>query len=209
MRRFLLVLVAGIAVSLPLSAQGPRSVYGPSTPGDSAFVRVISLLTDAVRVSLGATRIGPVAPRTVSDYRPVAPDIYLVRAGGQELEVVPKSGAWITLACTPRGIIAFDDPPHTDPARAQLFLYNLSSVARLDLKSSDGRTTVLAGVKSGSSAQVVVNAVSVSFALFSGDTLVKQVGTLRLERGSSISVFALDEGRGVSVLTVKASVKVD
>ncbi len=209
MRSFLLVLLGGIAVSLPLSAQGPRSVYGPSTPGDSAFVRVISLLPDPVRISLGATRIGPVAPRTVSDYRPVVPDIYLVRAGGQALEVVPKSGTWITLACTPKGIIAFEDPPHTDPARAQLFLYNLSSIASVDLKSADGKTTVLAGVKSGSSAQVVVNAVTVSFALFDRGALVKPIGALRLERGSSFSVFALDEGRGVTVLTVKAAVKVD
>jgi alginate O-acetyltransferase complex protein AlgF len=201
--------VMALCAALPVNAQGHQSVYGPSTPGDSAFVRVLSLLPDPVRVSLGATRIGPVASSAVSSYQPVVPDIYLVRAGGKELEVVPKSGAWLTIACTPKGIILFTDPPHTDPARAQVFLYNLTGFPALDLRTADGKTTLLAGVKSGASAQVVVNALSVSLALYNGSTLVKQVGTLALQRGSSFSVFALGQGAPVSVLTVKADVKAD
>jgi alginate O-acetyltransferase complex protein AlgF len=207
--RAALIPILAILAALPVSAQGHQSVYGPSAPGDSAFVRVLSLLPDPVRVSLGATRIGPVTVSTVSSYRPVVPDIYLVRAGGKELEVVPTSGAWLTIACTPRGIILFEDPPHTDPARAQVFLYNLTSLPSLDLRTADGKTTVLAGVKTGASAQVVVNALTVSLALYNGGTLVKQVGTLALQRGSSFSVFALGQGAPVSVLTVKADVKVD
>lgn len=203
------ILILAFLAGLPVSAQGHQSVYGPSAPGDSAFVRVLSLLPDPVRVSLGATRIGPLAASTISPYRPVVPDIYLVRAGGKELEVVPKSGMWLTIACTPKGIILFDDPPHTDLARAQVFLYNLTSLPSLDLRTADGKTTVLAGVKSGASAQVVVNALTVSLALYSGTALVKQVGTLALQRGSSFSVFALGQGTSVSVLTVKADVKVD
>jgi alginate O-acetyltransferase complex protein AlgF len=208
MRAVFVVTLAVLAV-LPLSAQGHQSVYGPSAPGDSAFVRVLSLLPDPVRISLGATRIGPVASSTVSSYQPVVPDIYLVRAAGKELEVVPTSGVWLTIACTPRGIVLFTDPPHTNPARAQVFLYNLTAIPALDLRTADGKTTVLAGVKSGASAQVVVNALSVSLALFNGGTLVKEVGTLALLRGSSFSVFALPQGAGVSVLAVKADVKLE
>jgi alginate O-acetyltransferase complex protein AlgF len=208
MRAALLVILAGLT-ALPGGAQGRQSVYGPSAPGDSAFVRVLSLLPDPVRISLGATRIGPVPPSTVSSYQPVLPDIYLVRAAGKELEVVPKSGAWLTIACTPKGIILFDDPPHTDPARAQIFLYNLTMLPSLDLRTADGKTTVLAGVKSGASAQVVVNALTVSLALYNGKALVMPVGTLALQRGSSFSVFALGQNAAVSVLTAKADVKVD
>ena len=208
MRAALLVTMAFCA-ALSANAQGHQSVYGPSTPGDSAFVRVLSLLPDPVRISLGATRIGPVAASSISSYQPVVPDIYVVRAGGRELEVVPKSGTWLTIACTPKGILLFSDPPHTDPARAQVFLYNLTTLPSLDLRTADGKTTVLAGVKSGASAQVVVNAISVSLALYNGSTLVTQVGSLALQRGSSFSVFALGQGTPVSVLTVKADVKVN
>ena len=209
MRRCVLILAAAVAAVLLLGAEGPQSVYGPSAPGDSAFVRVLNLLPDPVRVSLGATRIGPVAASTVSSYRAVTPDIYLVRAGGKQLEVVPKSGAWLTLACTPQGIILFDDPPHTNSARSQVFLYNLTAIPRLDLRTADGKTAVVPGVKSGGSAQVVVNAVSVTLSLFDNGALVKPVGTVPLQRGSSFSVFALGSGAGVSVLVVKADVKVD
>jgi alginate O-acetyltransferase complex protein AlgF len=202
---FVLLLAAAAA---PLGA-APQSVYGPSAPGDSAFVRVVSLLADPLRVSLGATRIGPVGYGTVSSYFPVVPDIYVVRAGGAELEVVPKSGGYLTIACTPKGIILFDDPPHTNPARAQVFLYNLTSLPSLDLKTADGKTAVIAGVKNGESAQVVVNAVTAALAVYSGTTLVKAVGSLALQRGVSYSVFAMGDAAHVSLLATKADVKVE
>ncbi len=203
-----IVLFLAAAAFGPLGA-APQSVYGPSAPGDSAFVRVVSLLPDPVRVSLGATRIGPVSYGTVSSYQPVVPDIYEVRAGGQELEVVPKSGAYLTVACTPQGIILFDDPPHTNPARVQVFLYNLTGIARLDLKTADGKTAVIAGVKTGDSAQVVVNAVTVSLAVYNGTTLVKAMGSIALQRGASYSVFAMGDAARVSLLAAKADVKVE
>ncbi len=206
---FRVVVLLAFLVAVPAGAAGPQSVYGPSTPGDSAFARVINLLPDPVRVSLGATRIGPVNRGAVSSYYAVVPDIYTVRVGGEELEVVPQSGTWTTIACTPGGLVAFDDPPHTDPARAQLFLYNLTTAARLDLKTADGRTTVIGGVKSGASAQVVVNAVTVALAVFNGTTALKLPNALALTRGSSYSVFALADGDDISVLAVKAVVKAE
>ncbi len=208
MHRLCLAVLLSVSFTAGISAQGPRSVYGPSAPGDSAFVRVINLLPGPVRISLGATRIGPVAHGAVSPYRPVVPDVYLVRAQGQEREIVPKSGVYVTLACTNDGILLFDDPPHTDPARAQLFLYNFTSIPRISLKSADGKTQVIADVESGHAGHIVVNAVSVALAVFDGAALVKPLDTLALKRGSSFSVFALTEGGSVSLLVVKASVEV-
>jgi alginate O-acetyltransferase complex protein AlgF len=201
-------LLFAVMTPMPLGA-APQSVYGPSAPGDSAFVRLLNLLPDALRVSLGATRIGPVGSAAISAYEPVVPDIYVVRAGGEEREVVPKSGTYLTIACTSKGIILFDDPPHTNPARAQVFLYNLTSIASLDLKTADGKTAVVAGVKEGESGQVVVNAVTVSLAVYNGAALVKAVGSLALQRGSSYSVFAMGDAARVSLLAAKADVKVE
>lgn len=208
MYRLILILFLATACVTRMDAEGPRSVYGPSAPGDSAFVRLINLLPDPVRVGLGATIIGPVAHAEVTPYRPVVPDIYLVRIKGQEREVVPKSGTYLTIASTPGGIVLFDDPPHTDPARAQLFLYNLTAIPSISLKSADGRTPVIPDVRLGRSGSVVVNAVSVRLAVFNGKSLVKPLDVLELKRGSSFSVFALEDNGAVSLLTVKASVKV-
>lgn len=208
MSRIFCALLLAATVIPGINAEGPRSVYGPSAPGDSAFVRVINLLPGPVRISLGATRIGPVAKGEISPYWSVAPDIYLVRAGGRELEVLPKSGTYLTLACTPAAIVLFADPAHTDPARAQLFLYNLTSLPRISLKSADGKTTVIGGVDSGHSGLVVVNAVSVALAVYDGTSLVKTLGTLELARGASFSVFATGDRGAVSLQAVKAEVKV-
>lgn len=208
MRRLILILCLVAASVARMDAEGPRSVYGPSAPGDSAFVRLINLLPDPVRVGLGATIIGPAARAEVTPYRPVVPDVYLARIKGREREVVPKAGTYLTIASTPGGIVLFDDPPHTDPARAQLFLYNLTMIPSISLKSADGRTPVISNVRPDSSASVVVNAVSVGLAVFTGESLVKPLGVLELKRGASFSVFALKDNDAVSLVTVRAGVKV-
>jgi hypothetical protein len=53
-----------------------------------------------------------------------------------------------------------------------------------------------------------VNAVSVALAVFDGASLVQTLGTLDLARGASFSVFATGERGAVSLLAVKAEVKV-
>jgi alginate O-acetyltransferase complex protein AlgF len=208
-RSLTLTVLMLVLAAAPVLAAGPQSVYGPSAPGDAAFVRVLNLLPDPAKVSLGATRIGPVAHAVVSSYYSVVPDIYEVRVGGQSLEVVPRSGGWTTVVCTATGILALDDPPHTDAARAQLFLYNLTALPVLDLKTADGKTSVIAGVKTGTAGVVVVNAVTASLAVFNGSASVRAVGALTLARGSSWSIFALPAGAGVTLLAVKADVKVE
>ena len=211
MRRFLTrcgvaTLLACLGTAVVCAA--PQSVYGPSTPGDAAFVRILNLLPDGLRLTLGAAKIGPLQQGAISSYYAILPDIYTVRAGGAEQEVVPQSGTYLTVACSSTGITVFTDPPHTNPAKAQLFFYNMTPAAPLDLRTADGKTTVIAGVKTGESAQVVVNAVTVSLAVFKGPALVKSVGSLTLQRGASYSVFLMGDAASPSVLSAKADVKV-
>ena len=139
----------------------------------------------------------------------MTPDIYLFSAGGMELEIIPVSGRYYTVAVLPDAIVVLEDPAHTDPARAQLFLYNLSSLARVELTTADGKTTVIAGVASRSSGLAVVNAVAARLAVRSGGTQVKAIGDLGLARGSSFSVFVLGGGSSPAVFTLKAAVQVE
>ena len=205
------VLATSIVLFVPFFAfSGQGSVYGPSAPGDSAFVRVVNAAPGAqsLVVSLGATRFDALKYAEVSPYRPVIPDIYLVRAFGNQMELVAKTKTYFTIVCTSKSILILEDATHVDPARAQIFLYNLSSVPSLDLKSSDGKTILIAGVKSGSSSVKVVNAVAASLAVFAGSSRVKQLGDLGLARGSSFSVFAFGDAASPTVLVVKAEVRV-
>ena len=200
-------LIALLAAPISASAQ-TRSVYGPEVPGSSAFVRVVNALpaVPSLALELGATEFAPLPFAGVSPYRPVTPDIYQVEAGGSAAEIIPKSGTYYTVVCGPKGITVLEDPAHVDPARAQVFLYNMSSLPALDLKTADGKTAVISGVRPGASGVKVVNAVSVSLAVWNGATRVGAVGDLGLARGSSFSVFVLTSGSALRVIAVKATV---
>lgn len=206
-------LLPALAVILVMSAAAfvhaePRSVYGPQAPGDVAFVRVVNAIAGKtpVQVDLGATRYDQLGFAEVSPYRPVVPDIYQIRAAGHEQEIIPKSGRYYTIVCAPKGIHVLEDVAHTDPARAQLFLYNVSSLPRVDLKTADGKTSVIYDVLPHKSGQVVVNAIAVAFAVFSDGALVGEVGDPGLERGSSFSVFVLDGEASVTVFAARVRV---
>jgi alginate O-acetyltransferase complex protein AlgF len=184
-----------------------RSVYGPEVPGNSAFVRMVNAIPgpSQLRLELGATRFDPLPYAGVSPYKPVVPDIYQLEAGGSAQEIIPKSGAYYTVVCGQKAITVLQDPAHADPARAQLFLYNLSSLPAVDLKTSDGKTAVILGVAPNASGMKVVNAVTVSFAVFHASARIGTVGDLGLARGSSFSVFVLG-GASPKVFAVKAKV---
>jgi alginate O-acetyltransferase complex protein AlgF len=207
-------LVTSLALAILVAAPGcadTRSVYGPEVPGDAAFVRIVNAVPGSsdLETELGATGFDPLSYAEVSPYRAVTPDIYFFSASGQEREIIPMSGRYYTVAVLPDAIVVLDDPAHTDPARAQLFLYNLSSLPRIDLATADGKTRVIADVRSRSSGLAIVNAVAASLAVTSGGARVKLVGDLGLARGSSFSVFVLGAGSATAVFTAKARVQVE
>ena len=204
------VLLAGLLAALPLAAAN-RSVYGPEAPGDSAFVRIVNAVPGSrpLETELGATRFDPLPYAQASPYRPVTPDIYVFSASSIEQEIIPGSGRYYTIAVLPDAVVVLEDPAHTDPARAQLFLYNLSSLARVELTTADGKTKVIPGVASRSSGLAVVNAVAARLAVRSGGTQVKAIGDLGLARGSSTSVFVLGGASSAVVFTLKAAVQVE
>ncbi|MCX7039326.1 MAG: alginate O-acetyltransferase AlgF [Spirochaetes bacterium] len=208
--RFVTALALAILVAAPICA-GTRSVYGPEVPGDAAFVRIVNGVPGSTPLAseLGATLFDPLAYAEVSPYRAVTPDIYLFSAAGEEQEIIPLSGRYYTVAVLPGAVVVLEDPAHTDPARAQLFLYNFSSLPSADLATADGKTRVIATVLPRSSGLAVVNAVAASLAVTSGGARVKLIGDLGLARGSSFSVFVLGGGSAAVVFTAKARVQVE
>jgi hypothetical protein len=188
-----------------------RSVYGPEVPGDSAFVRIVNADPGSAPVSaeLGATGFEPLGYAQASPYKAVTPDIYVFSANEKELEVIPMSGRYYTVAILPASIVVLEDPAHTDPARAQLFLYNFSSLPRVDLTTADGKTTVIGGIRPNASGLAVVNAVAARLAVRSGGAVVKSLGDLGLARGASFSAFVVGSASSPAVFTLKAVVQVE
>jgi len=179
------------------------TLYGTQAPKDAAFVRVFRVTDGGGPLELGAGRFDP--PRGgVTPYRPVPPDIYLIRSGGRETELIPKARHYYTLALTSEGIRIFEDVEHTDPARAQMVLYNLLPLDRVELKTAEVRTTVIAGVGPGEAGRVNVNAVPVKLGVFGSTGPLGMVIDPGLSRGASFSVFVFQSGSAPQVFCAKA-----
>ena len=179
------------------------TLYGTQAPKDAAFVRVLRAAGGGEAVELGAKRFDP-ALGEVTPYRPVVPDIYLLSAGGQETELIAKAKHYYTVALTPQGFQLFEDVEHTDPARAQLVLYNLLAQGRVELKASEGNVSVIPAVAASTAGRVNVNAVPVQFAVYLDSKPLATLGDTSLRRGASYSVFVYRRGSAPQVLWAKA-----
>jgi len=195
----------GILLILVLLAAfaGADTLYGTRAPKDAAFVRVFRAVEGGGPVEVGARRFDP--PRGgVTPYRPVLPDIYLLSAGGQELELIPRVGRYYTLALTAEGWRIFEDVEHTDPARAQVVLYDLLPGERVELRTEDGRTGVVAAVGPGEAGRVNVNPVPVRLGAFGSAGKLAAIGDPGLRRGASYSVFVFPGRSAVEALCARA-----
>jgi hypothetical protein len=196
-------ILPAILLCLLSALAGADTLYGTQAPKDAAFVRVFRAVEGGGPVEVGARRFDP--PRGgVTPYRPVLPDIYLVRAGGQELELIPRVRRYYTLALTAEGLSVFEDVEHTDPARAQLVLYDLLPGQKVELKTEDGLTVVVAAVGPGEAGRVNVNPVPVRLGVFGRTGPLLAIGDPGLRRGASYSVFVFPGRSTTEALCARA-----
>ncbi len=208
-RRVLLILCGLLGAGLLAGIlAGADTLYGTQAPKDAAFVRVFRAVEGGGALEVGARSFDPPAGG-VTAYRPVLPDIYLLRAGDQELELIPKVRRYYTLTLTAEGLRVFEDVEHTDPARAQLVLYNLLPREKVELKTADGSTPVIAAVGPGEAGRIDVNPVSVRLGVFRAGGPPLMLGDPGLRRGSSYSVFVFPGGSGPRVVFAKAELAQD
>jgi len=179
------------------------TLYGTQAPKDTAFVRFFRGIDGGGSLEVGGKSYDP--PRGgVTPYRPVPPDIYQLSAAGRETELIPRVRHYYTVALTAEGLLVFQDIEHTDPARAQLVLYNLLSQERVELKTAEGRTPVIAAVGPGEAGRVNVNAVPVQLGVFGAAGPLGKLGDPGLRRGASFSVFVYRSGSAPEVVCIKA-----
>ncbi|MBN1836536.1 MAG: alginate O-acetyltransferase AlgF [Spirochaetales bacterium] len=209
-RRWSACLLAVALAAGPCAAAGAQTLYGAAAPPGAAYVRLFRAAGDGARpLALGPVRFEAAGPGSMTPYRPVPPDIYQLRSGGHSAEIIPRAGAYYTLALTAGGIRVFEDPAHTDPARAQLVLYNLSSLERVDLRTEDGKTQVIPPLAPGSADRVTVNAVPVRLAVFARGEALHPIGDPGLRRGSSYSAIVFEQEGRTAVLWVEAALLID
>ncbi len=195
--------ILAILLLLPGALTFADTLYGTQAPKDSAFVRFFRGIDGGGTLEVGGRSFDPAAGE-VTPYRPVPPDIYLLQAGGQEIELIPKTGHYYTAALTSAGLLLIEDVVHTDPARAQLVLYNLLPRGQVGLKTADGRTGIIPAVDPGGAGRINVNAVPVQLAVFGASGPLARLGDPGLRRGASYSIFVFLKGSVPQVVWTKA-----
>lgn len=202
-----LLAVFALFAAAPLWAQAP-SLYGAGVEESAILVRAVNAGTSPVELRIGAQLLAAASFGDATPYKPIAADIYTLFHAGKRWEFVPDLSSYYTLVALPDRLVILKDQRHEDPAKAQLYFYNLMASGGLELKTADGSVRILGPLGALSSAQVAVNALSVPVAVF-GTAKLGQNVTLNLTRGSSWSVFVADTAGGPRVFAVTASVDSD
>lgn len=182
------VLICGV---FTLQVSADTNLYGPELPEDIALIRVINVAADLnpSTVNIGALSFIDVGFTEATPYRPIVPDIYIAASGKARGEIIIQPGYYYSVVVSDEGITAWKDITHTDPARAQLYLYNFSSIPEISLETSETQLSVINRVQTMSSGVVVVNPVPVRFRVVWHDGAKgNEVPPFILERGESFSI---------------------
>ncbi|MFW5789112.1 MAG: alginate O-acetyltransferase AlgF [Spirochaetota bacterium] len=200
MRRLRLVILLLLCAGLLFAQEG---LYAPAVPEDAALVRVVNATDDPLEIDLGSVRY-EVGARSSSAYRPLQPGVFVIAHAGERTVVEPTAKAFLSVVVSSSGVDVFPDERHSDPARAQLVIYNVGT-ARVDFRSESPEAVLVPDVAPGESGVRVVNAVRVTVAAFAGEETLAGA-ELDLERGESYALVVTSPESGVRGFTVRAAV---
>lgn len=193
MKRFswLSLLFSGLAFA-------QEGLYDPAPPADSAFVRVINspaatLGSKAVTAPAGAASAYVVIPQ--GDFQ--------AKLGNTSGKLKVEAGKFYTAFLSGGKVVLLTDQAAENRAKALLTVYNLSKSAAIDLKTADGKTTVITGIKPGESGSRAVNGISVDLAAFAGTKAVGTVKGVKLERGNAYALVVTDAGMTITTSSTK------
>ncbi|AZI45112.1 hypothetical protein EHF33_19745 (plasmid) [Deinococcus psychrotolerans] len=180
------------------TALAQDGLYEPAPPANSAFVRVLNtpsatLGDKSVIADKGAASVYVVIPQ----------GDFTAKVGGVNGKLKVEAGKFYSVVADGAKLNLLTDPFADNRAKALLVIYNLSKTANVDLKTADGKTAVVSGVKPGESGSRAVNGITVDLAAFSGS---KPLGTLKgvkLERGSAYALVLTDSGLTLTTSSTK------
>ena len=174
-------------------AQDTQGLYAPAPPPNSAFIRLINATRTPLKATLGGKSAS--APKVgISSYLVVPQGKVSMTSGAAGVTLPLSAGKFYSAVWTGKTFKLLTDSNADDRAKALLTLYNLSSKPSLDLKTADGKLSVVSGVKPGSSGDRAVNGITVDLAAFSGTKALATFKGVSLERGNAYAVVVTDAG---------------
>ena len=192
MRRLLLAL--GLT-----TVAAAQTLYAPTPPDGSAFVRLVGGREASFNGQSVTAPVGAVSPYIV-----MPEGVLKASAGGAKGNFKVQAGRFYTVALLSGKLQLLTDPDASNRAKALLTLYNLGGAPALSLKTADGRTSVIAGVKPGASASRAVNGVTADLGVFSGTRSLKTLKGVQLERGGAYAVVVTPGGTTLTQSSTQA-----
>lgn len=161
-------------------------LYGKATDPLASFVRVVSLDASASVIA----GISVESQHGVSPYVNVEPGEVEISAGTRISRVDVQPGSFYTLAVTASGDSFFKDPVKNDPAKAQVYLYNLSDLDGIDLFVPAAKVIAVEAVPSGASKDIALRApLSLDFEIRKDGIALAPPFTIELKRRSGYTVI--------------------
>lgn len=190
-----------LSLLFPALAQG--NLYGPDTPDNIAWVRVLNAGSEEAYAFVGNQEL-TVQPFTASPYTPVEPGPGTIQVQGEPVELSPEVGQFLTLALLPSGPVVVVDPALRDVSRGLLGLTNLTERPALSLLTPDG-ASVVTDVEPGSAEAVSISPAQTVLIVTDGEDSVAEVESTLFERAQAYTVVVLEGENGVTALVLTAS----
>lgn len=183
---------------LPPAAAQDSSLYDPLPPANSAFVRVLH----APVAFLGGKAINS-AKGGVSPYVVIPQGEFTAKLGATSGKLKVGAGNFYSVLVNGGKLVLLKDQAAENRAKALLTVYNLSKASSVDLKTADGKTAVVTGVKPGESGSRAVNGITVDLAAFDRTKALGTLKGVKLERGSAYAIVVTDTGVTITASTTK------
>ena len=196
MRKFLVPIA--LTTAFPAYAQDLAGLYAPAPPPDSAFVRVINTTATPVSATLGSKAAA--APKAgISTYVVVPQGKVAAKVGAVSSNLAVVAGKFYSAVWDGKTFKLLTDASADDRAQALITVYNLSSAPAIDLKTADGKLSVISGVKPGESGNRAVNGITVDLAVFSGSRALATFKGAALERGNAYAIVLTKDGSSMTL----------
>ena len=194
-------LTALLAFSGGAQAQDEGLYEAPVDP-NSAFVRVLAPGA-SVAVVNGSSLDG--LQGGLSAYVNVSPGDIALSAGEAAGTVAASAGSYYTYAWSAAGGAAtLQDKTSNDPAKADVYLYNLSDKPTIDLFVPAAKVNAIAATPAGGSKSVSLKApLKIDVEVKAGNETIGKVAALELTRRGGISIVVSGTNGSYDVVAVK------
>lgn len=175
-------------------------LYGKAADPKASFVRVVGL--DQQPATIGGKPVPPT--QGVSPYVNVDPGSVEVSSGGQSTVMTVEPGKYYTMAMGLNGERVFSDTVKNDPAKVQLYLYNLSDLKSVDLFVPAAKAIALKSVAAGESKDVALKApLSLAFEIQKDGAAIAKIETIDLKRKAGYSIVITGANGSYSAIALE------